>query len=156
MSDSVQPHRRQPTKLPHPWDSPSKNTGVSCHFLLQGIFPTQGSNLGLPPCRQTLYHLSYWESPIKFSYQKLLINPHLTEHHWISIGLGCISSFVTSSCWHSALYVEIVNMGLFAKNFSCPFKHIVKLQLFSCPQRYRLLWAVTLIPYSWCQFLEFC
>ena len=35
MSDSVQPHRRQPTKLPHPWDSPSKNTGVGCHFLLQ-------------------------------------------------------------------------------------------------------------------------
>ena len=35
MSDSVQPHRRQPTRLPHPWDSPSKNTGVGCHFLLQ-------------------------------------------------------------------------------------------------------------------------
>ena len=35
MSDSVQPHRRQPTKLPHPWDSPGKNTGVGCHFLLQ-------------------------------------------------------------------------------------------------------------------------
>ena len=35
MSDSVWPHRRQPTRLPHPWDSPSKNTGVGCHFLLQ-------------------------------------------------------------------------------------------------------------------------
>jgi len=35
MSDSVQPHRRQPTRLPRPWDSPSKNTGVGCHFLLQ-------------------------------------------------------------------------------------------------------------------------
>ena len=35
MSDSVQPHRRQPTRLPHPWDSPGKNTGVGCHFLLQ-------------------------------------------------------------------------------------------------------------------------
>ena len=35
------------------------NTGVGCHFLLQGIFPTQGSNLGLPHCRQTLYHLSH-------------------------------------------------------------------------------------------------
>ena len=29
------PHRRQPTRLPHPWDSPGKNTGVGCHFLLQ-------------------------------------------------------------------------------------------------------------------------
>ena len=35
MSDSVQPHRRQPTKLPHPWDSLGKNTGVGCHFLPQ-------------------------------------------------------------------------------------------------------------------------
>ena len=35
MSDSVRPQRRQPTRLPHPWDSPGKNTGVGCHFLLQ-------------------------------------------------------------------------------------------------------------------------
>ena len=35
MSNSVQPHRLQPTGLPHPWDSPGKNTGVGCHFLLQ-------------------------------------------------------------------------------------------------------------------------
>ena len=32
---TVRPHRRQPTRLPHPWDSPGKNTGVGCHFLLQ-------------------------------------------------------------------------------------------------------------------------
>ena len=35
MSDSVRPHRRQPPRLPRPWDSPGKNTGVGCHFLLQ-------------------------------------------------------------------------------------------------------------------------
>ena len=35
MSDSVRPQRRQPTRLPRPWDSPGKNTGVGCHFLLQ-------------------------------------------------------------------------------------------------------------------------
>ena len=35
MSNSVQPHRRQPTRLHRPWDSPGKNTGVGCHFLLQ-------------------------------------------------------------------------------------------------------------------------
>ncbi|KAB0376089.1 hypothetical protein FD755_012732 [Muntiacus reevesi] len=35
MPDSVRPHRRQPTRLPHPWDYPGKNTGVGCHFLLQ-------------------------------------------------------------------------------------------------------------------------
>ena len=35
MSDSVRPHRQQPTRLPSPWDSPGKNTGVGCHCLLQ-------------------------------------------------------------------------------------------------------------------------
>ena len=35
VSDSMWPRRRQPTRLPHPWDSPGKNTGVGCHFLLQ-------------------------------------------------------------------------------------------------------------------------
>ena len=35
MSDSVRPHRQQPTRLPCPWDSQGKNTGVGCHFLLQ-------------------------------------------------------------------------------------------------------------------------
>ena len=37
MSHSVQPHRRPPTRLLCPWDSPGKNTGVGCHFLLQGM-----------------------------------------------------------------------------------------------------------------------
>ena len=37
VSDSVQPHGLQPTRLPRPWDSPGKNTGVGCHFLLQYI-----------------------------------------------------------------------------------------------------------------------
>ena len=46
---------------------PGKSTGVGCHFLLQRIFPTWGSNLGLPHCRQTLYYLSHQGSPIKKS-----------------------------------------------------------------------------------------
>ena len=44
-------------------DSPGKNIGVGCHALLQGIFPTQGSNPGLPHFRQILYHLSHQGSP---------------------------------------------------------------------------------------------
>ena len=42
-----------------PWDFPGKKTRVGCHFLLQGIFPTQGSNPGLPHCGQMLYCLSH-------------------------------------------------------------------------------------------------
>ena len=44
-------------------DSPGKYTGVSCHALLQGIFTTQGSNSGLPHCRQIFYRLSHQGSP---------------------------------------------------------------------------------------------
>ena len=47
-------------------DSPGKNTGMGCHDLLQGIFPTQGSNPGLPHCRQILYHLSHQSSPYTY------------------------------------------------------------------------------------------
>ena len=52
------PHELWPTRLLHPWDFPGKNPGVGCHFLLQEI-STQGLNLGLPHCRQTLYRLSH-------------------------------------------------------------------------------------------------
>ena len=43
----------------HSWDSPSKNSGVGSHSILQGIFLTQGSNTGLLQCRQILYHLTH-------------------------------------------------------------------------------------------------
>ena len=47
MSDFLKPYEQQPTRFLCPWDSPGKYTGVGCHFLLQGIFLTQGSNLQL-------------------------------------------------------------------------------------------------------------
>ena len=62
-SNSLQPRGLQLTRLLRPWDSRGKSTGVGCHCLLQGIFPTQGSNPGLPHCRQTLYPLSLQGSP---------------------------------------------------------------------------------------------
>ena len=52
------------TRLLCPWNSPGNNTRVASLFLLQGIFLTQGSNLGLLHCRQSLYHLSHQGSPI--------------------------------------------------------------------------------------------
>ena len=47
ISDSLQPHGWYPTRLLCTCDSPGKNTGVGCHSLLQGLFPTQESNLGV-------------------------------------------------------------------------------------------------------------
>ena len=63
VSNSLRPCGLQPARLLCPWDSPGKNTGVGCHALLQGIFPTQGSNLGLLQCRQILYCLSQQSRP---------------------------------------------------------------------------------------------
>ena len=56
MSNSLPPHG-----LCSPWNSPGQNTGVGSHSLLQGIFPTQGSNPGLPHHRQILHQLSHKE-----------------------------------------------------------------------------------------------
>ena len=56
--NSLPPHGLWATRLLSPWDSPGKNTGVSNHSLLQGIFPTQGLNPHLLHCKQTLYCLS--------------------------------------------------------------------------------------------------
>ena len=50
MSNSLQPHGLFSSRLLCPWNSPGKNTGVDSHSLLQGIFPTQGPNPGLPHC----------------------------------------------------------------------------------------------------------
>ena len=65
--DSMRPHGLQPARLLYPWGFPGKNTQVSGHALLQGIFPTPGSNPGLPHGRQILYHLSPPEKPSKFT-----------------------------------------------------------------------------------------
>ena len=59
VSDSLWPRGLLPTRLLHPWDFPGKSTGVGCHPLLQWIFLTLGSNLGLLHCRQIPYGLSH-------------------------------------------------------------------------------------------------
>ena len=64
MSNSLQPCGLQPVRLPCPWDCPGKNTGVGCHALLQGVFPTEGLNPGLPHCRRILYPLSHQRNAV--------------------------------------------------------------------------------------------
>ena len=63
-----------------PRDSPAKNTGVGCHFLLQGIFLTQGSNSCLRHCKWILYCLSHWEAPYVWS---------IVGTHWPIFLLNC-------------------------------------------------------------------
>ena len=59
-----------PAKLLCPWDFPSKNTGVDCHFFSQDIFPTKGLNpllLSLGSGRRILYHFTTWEAQVVFA-----------------------------------------------------------------------------------------
>ena len=79
MSDSVRPHRPQPTRLLCPPDSPGKNTGVGCHVAFQGIFPTQGLN----PCLLGLLHWQVVSLPLVPPGK-----PHFPyKHTWICIFL---------------------------------------------------------------------
>ena len=70
VSDSLQPYGLQPSRLLCPWDSLGNNTGVGCHALLQGLFPTQGSNpclLGVLHWQQVLYHQHHLGSPVQLN-----------------------------------------------------------------------------------------
>ena len=81
-------------------DSPGKNTGMGCHDFLQGIFPIQGSNPGLPHCRQILYHLSHQSSPytyVQFSSVQSLSRVWLfvipwTVAHQASLSMGTLQA----------------------------------------------------------------
>ena len=74
MSSSLPPSGLQPTRLLCPWDSPGKNNGVGYHFLLHGIFPTQGSN-------PHLLYLSCWFSSVQsLSCVQLFATPWTAAH----------------------------------------------------------------------------
>ena len=72
MSDSLRPHRWQPTRLPCPWDSPGKNTGVGCHFLLQCMKVKSESEVSQScPTLAILWTAAYQAPPsMGFSKQK--------------------------------------------------------------------------------------
>ena len=74
------PHGLHPTRLLCPWDFSGKDTRVDCHFLLQGIFPPQRSNLCLLHCRQILYRLSY---------KVLVLGRQLFSLVYVSVAQSC-------------------------------------------------------------------
>ena len=97
-----------------PWDSPDKNTQVHCHFLLQGIFPTQGLNPGLLCCWQILYHLRYQGSPI------------LVGMNWYFIVVSiCISLMATQmlSIFQKLMSHSYIFFGEPLIQVLCPFKN---------------------------------
>ena len=89
VSDSLWAHGLLPARLLCLWDSPGKNTGVSCHSLRQGIFLTQGSNSSLLHCRQILYHLSH--TFLSKSALSELLSPCMqtSKYLWVLIPITC-------------------------------------------------------------------
>ena len=89
MSNSLQPHGQQPTRLLCSWDFPGKNTGLGSHFLLQGLFLTQGSNSWLLPhilhCRQILYHWATREALESLTTGSAVVRARTSQlqHHWL-------------------------------------------------------------------------
>ena len=97
VSTSLRPHGLKPTRLHCPWDFPGQNTGVGYSVLLQGVFPTQGSNPGLLCCRQILYVWATGETPcilyiildLSKIYNKCMyINTCISESHLLNIHFG--------------------------------------------------------------------
>ena len=88
VSDSVQPHRRQPTRLPRPWDSPSKNTGVGCHFLLQCMKVKSESEVAQScPTLATLWTAAY-QAPLSMGFSR--------QKYWSGVPLPSLPASSTS------------------------------------------------------------
>ena len=108
VSNSLRPYGVQPTRLLCSWDFSGKNIGVGCHFLLWGIFPTQGSN-------SRLLHLLYWQIqalPLShlgnpFSSVKFLSCVQLFATPWIAACQACLS-ITNSQSLLTLLLVESV------------------------------------------------
>ena len=145
MSDSVWPYGQQPARLLCPWDSPGKNTGVGCHFLLQGIFLTQGLNL----------HLLHWQAdslPLSHvgscsSYLRTLFSLPLSFQiqEWL-----CLGGLDTSVLFINE-HADIPALSLVIRMFSAKHQHwslshfpltVPVLQFSACPSK----WGTPPIP----------
>ena len=116
VSNSLHPHGLQPARLLCSWDSPGKTTGVGCHFLLQGIFLTQGMNLSILYHRWILYHLHHQGSQLRLDWKpKHCVHVHLKSQTQISSSckqgrnksdIWCLSPILLHFCSCHCLCLE--------------------------------------------------
>ena len=142
MSDSVRPHRRQPTRLPHPWDSPGKNTGVDCHFLLQGMKVKSESEVAQScPTLSDPMDCSLPGSSIHGIFQARVL-----EWGAIVFSVSNNTSFnflLLVSCFCLQKSCSSFNIGLLSKSFKC----IYSVQRYFCiPQILSLVTFNLLMP----------
>ena len=118
VSDSLRPH-----ELYSPWNSPGQNTGVGSLSLLQGIFPTQGSNPGFPHCRRILYQLSHKGSPDFYFYKQTpIVQTHIVQgsivllfelnaYHWLIMsGIAFQTSWINISAYIGRCFGFIISI----------------------------------------------
>ena len=109
----------RPHGLYSPWNSPDQNTGVGSLSLLQGIFPTQGSNPGVPHCRRILYQLSHKGSPrilewIAYPFSRGSSQP------WNWTGVSYIAGrFFTNWVMREAQHNFLIWISLYCELFWC-------------------------------------
>ena len=120
---SVVPNSLQPDGLYSSWNSPGQNTGVDSLSLLQGIFPTQGSNPGLPHCRSILDQLSHREAHGKWVWQvkKSAVTVALISRSYLSYPLD-MSIFTPSSPEWSVGFIfwRIISCDIIHFHFPAP------------------------------------
>ena len=92
-SDSLRLHGLWLARLLCPWDFPGKNTGMGCHFLLQGIFPTQGSNVRLLHCSWMLYCWDSREAHKAPGYMHLCLISYNHHNHSLRLSTRIITSW---------------------------------------------------------------
>ena len=119
---SLRPHGQSSPRFLCPWHSPGKHTGVGSHSLLQGLFPTQGSDLGLQHCRQILYRMS-----LKLSHVPAVAWVLCLGEHWVEgvlkrckyTSLQKTIAFLGKKKWKKKHYVLEHLQAIFIRSLPC-------------------------------------
>ena len=130
MSNSLQSHGLQLTRLLCPWDFPDKNSGVGCSFLLQGIFPTEGLNLHLLHFRRILYHCAILLYTLLFAiylrskmslFSKIVFHKLILDNRYLATLCGLINYrvFCLFVCLLLVLFFKDQHHGISKKTKQC-------------------------------------
>ena len=101
-----------------PWNSPAKNTGVGCHFLRQGIFLTQGSNLGLLHCKHLPFELPGWGALFWLKSSYFIFQLYIL----VLAVFVCVLSCIFQICW--ALTILVIGCLLFLQEVKGMCTHL--------------------------------
>ena len=138
-SSSVVSNSLQPQGLYSPWNSPGQNTGVGSLSLLQGIFPNQGLNSGLPCCRQILYQLSHKGSPRILEWVAYLFSSGSSwPRNWTRVSCiagGFFTNWAIREAQIMGIFLKFFNMApiINSVNMNVNVKSLSRVQLFATP-----------------------